>query len=197
MPPVGASTGRPALSASVSVGADTRLDANDTDVPSVPARDARDQASATDSDQNDVEIARLLREFERERPLTEDRLDLIECVDHQRPGSGRPRFARRQGFGIAVANDRKIGAISANPVNLCGRRHRGHEDLRRDAAAARRKSDRCAMIAARRRDDAGVRYGTSQEMRKRAASLERAGMLQQLQLQCQITRRQAGIGATG
>ena len=86
MPPAGASTGRPAFSASVKVGADSGSTPTTVTAPAYHAADAAEQPAAADRHQHRVE-RRLLREFHAERSLPEQRLGLIERVNGQGPKS--------------------------------------------------------------------------------------------------------------
>ena len=81
MPPAGASTGRPAASAMLSVGASRGSTPIDLDAALVPGGDAADQPAAADRDQQRVEVGRLLLELEADAARAQHGLDLVEGVD--------------------------------------------------------------------------------------------------------------------
>src|SRR5207253_6757357 len=103
-------------------------------------------------------------------------------------------LAGRERIGIAVALDREVGATVADALQLRRRRDVRHENLGRLAKLHRGIGDRRAMVAARGRDHAGLRYVTGQEIGESAARLERAGMLKQLQLERQRMAGKAELG---
>ncbi len=106
-------------------------------------------------------------------------------MDRQRAGARDLGNAGVIGIGVALAADHQIGAIGADARDLGRRRHRRHEDLRRHAAAHRGVGDRGAVVAARRRDHAGRRHRAGQQIGEGTARLERARMLQLLELEGQ------------
>ena len=78
-----------------------------------------------------VEVRRLLRKLERRAcPGPPCVSTLIERVDRHRAGRLAPFDARRERLGVALADDRQVGAVQADAVDLGGRRHRRHEDAR-------------------------------------------------------------------
>jgi hypothetical protein len=89
----------------------------------------------------------------------------------------RPGLARRQGIGIAIADNDQVGTVVPDAPDIGRRRNGRHEDLGRDAKPHRRVGDGRAVIATRCRDHAGGRHLASEQVRKGAARLERAGML--------------------
>ena len=109
------------------------------------------------------------------------------------PRRGGVRFARGQGVGVALADDTS-GAVAADALGLGRRGDAGHEDGGGDAQPVRGIGHGGAVIAARGRDHAGCRHLAQQQVREGSPRLERAGMLQQLQLEQPALRRQAEIG---
>jgi hypothetical protein len=107
------------------------------------------------------------------------------------------RFARGQRIGIARARNDKLGAVTPDALDLGGRGDVGQKNRGGHAEPLRRIGDRRAMIAAGGRDHAGRGYLAQQQIGKGAARLERAGMLQQFQLESDRQRRQAEIGEIG
>ena len=139
----------------------------------------------------------VLLDLEAERALAEQRLRLVEGVDWRARRFPHESLARRERVGVALAADDELGAVAADALGLGRRRDGGHENRRRRAEPHRRIGDRRAVIAARGRDDAGLRDRTSQQVGEGAARLERARMLQELELEVRRARRQAEIGHVG
>jgi hypothetical protein len=86
-------------------------------------------------------------------------------------------------------------AVGSDLLHLGGRADGRHEDPRGDLQRHRRVRDGGAVIAARGRDDAGLRDRSRQEIRECAARLEGAGALRQFQLQRDAVSWHAEIGA--
>ena len=170
------------------------LDADHGHPPAVPGGDAADEAAAADGHQQRVE-QRLLLELQRERALPEQRLGLIVGVHGQRAGLARPRLGGGQRVGVALAADDQLGAVAPDARDLGRRRHRRYEDLRRRPHPHRRVSDGGAVVAAGGRHHAGGRDGAGQEIGEGPASLERAGVLEQLQLERERKGNQPEVGA--
>src|SRR6185312_15616260 len=70
----------------------------------------------------------------------------------------------------------------------------GHEDPGRDAELARGEGNGESVITPRGRDHSRRRHRPGQNAGQRAARLERAGVLKQLELEEQWTRRKAEVG---
>ena len=174
-------------------GRPPRLDADDLDLAPVPRRDAPDQPASPDGHQKRIEGRRLGGELETDRSLPEECLDLIEGVHGQRAGLPHPRLAGREGIGVALAPHHEIGAVLADPLDLRGRRHGRHEDLRGDAESHRGVGDGRPVIAARGGDDAGGKDASHEQVGEGPPRLERSGMLEQLQLEGEGKGRQAEV----
>ena len=86
-------------------GREFRFDTDDVDTARVPGGDAADKSTATDGDQQSVEVGELLFEFESDRALAEERFDLIVGVNSQSTGFGAPGFAGGEGVSVAFSGD--------------------------------------------------------------------------------------------
>ena len=94
-----------------------------------------------------------------------------------------------------LASDDEFGAVAADLLDLRGRRHGGHVDVGRLPQLLRRKGDRGAVIATRRRRNTGCRHVVHQQVRERAARLEGAGVLQVFELQRDAIERHPQVAA--
>lgn len=92
MPPASASTGRPASSALVSVGA------------------------ASGSTPTTRTFGPL--ELHAYRALPEQRLDLVIRVDRGRPGRGNPALARQERVGVALADNDELRTVVSDLLRL-------------------------------------------------------------------------------
>jgi hypothetical protein len=176
-------------------GGGLRLDPDHPDLSLVPCGNAADQSAAADGNQQRVEIGDLLLELQADGTLTKQGLPLIEGVNRERTGLGGEDLAGAERVGIAVAADDELGAAIANPLNLRRRRDARHEDPGPDAEFHRRVRDRSSVIAARGGDNAGCRDVAHEQVRESAACLERARVLEQLELAAQAQRAQSEIGS--
>ena len=183
MPPAGASTGRPGPQRPRERGRQFRLDADDLDVSRIPSRDTADQPPATDGHQHRVEPRRLTRELHSECSLAEQRFRLIVGVHRERPCLLAPGLAGRERVGVPVAHDGERRAVCADALDLRGRRHRRDEDLRAHAESHRGVGHRGAVVTSRGGGDAGLRDASQEQVGERPSSLERPGVLQELELQ--------------
>ena len=172
-----------------------RFDADNADRARAPGGDAADQPAAANRDDHCLDVRRLHRQLETERALTEQRLGLVEGVHGERAGLFRPRLARRQRVGVAVAADDEIGAAGADPRNLGGRRDRGHENLRRHLELHRGERHGGAVIAARGRDHARARNRAGEQVREGATRLERSGPLELFELESDAPGGHAEVAA--
>ncbi len=159
-----------------------RFHADHADPPSEPGRDARDQPAPADRDQHGVEVVDLLFELHPDRALPGDHLRLVERVHEQRPSFLLPGGERRLRLRVVPVDDRHAGAISAHAGHLGFGRCRGDEDLGRHAGRSRRVRDGRAEVAAGCGDHAGRRDVARQELVEGAPGLERAGVLEELEL---------------
>src|SRR5688572_6651679 len=107
----------------------------------VPGRDSADQSSAADSDEQRVELWRLILQFQSERTLSEQCLDSFVGMDRKRTGTFDPLLARFERIGVPVAADHELSPIASNAIDLRGRSDRRNEDRRAPAQLHRRKGD--------------------------------------------------------
>ena len=195
IPPASASTGLPAASASVSVGAASGSTPITLGVP------AHHAAMPPISPPPPTETSSVSRsgacrdELERERALAQQRLRLIEGVYRQRARLRRPGLAGRERVGIAVAADDQVGAVAPDALHLRGRGHGGHEDAGGHAEPHGGVRDGGAVIAARGGHHARRRDRAREQVGERAPRLERARVLEQLELQGQRELGEAEVGA--
>ena len=182
-PPASASTGCPASSALVSVG-----DANGS-TPTTLTRPAYQAAIPAISpppptETSTVSISGACCSSSRpSRPLAQDGFVLVERRYRHGAGLLRPCLAGRERIRVAVALDREVGAVFADALNLRRRGDARNENLRAFAELHRGIGCRRAVIAAGCRDDAGFRHFAGQHIGERAARLERARVLEQLELE--------------
>src|SRR5205807_673264 len=94
-----------------------RFDGDDADAACVPRGDAADEPAAADGDEHRVEIGRLALELETQRPLTEQRLSLIERVDWQGARLGGPPLAGGNRVVVPIAADDEIDAVRTDLVD--------------------------------------------------------------------------------
>ncbi len=166
--------GAPRLARRGQRGRSPRLDADDLDLAPVPRRDAPDQPASPDGHEEGVEGRRLGGELQPDRGLSEEGLELIEGVHGQRSGLPDPRLAGREGIGVALASHHEIGAVLTDPLDLRGRRHGRHEDLRGNAQSHRGIGDGRPVIAAGGGDHAGGRDASHEQVGEGAPRLERS-----------------------
>ena len=118
---------------------------------------------------------------------------LVEGVHGKRAAVPGELLAGRQRVGIALAGDHQIGRVALDAFDLRRRSHAGQEDRCRHAEPHRGIGHRRAMIAAGCRDHAARRNRPCQQVRERAARLERPRMLQAFKLQRHRSRLAAEI----
>ncbi len=158
------------------------LDAYDLRRAVAPGGDAADQPAAAHRHQDGVEVRRLLLELEPDRALSVDRLRRVIGMDRERSGFVCEFGRLRQGIGIGPAPDHHLGAIALDAGKLCRRRAARHEDVGRNTYLLRRIGDRGAVIAARCRHNACIRYVHTGQVCKRATRLKGARVLQAFEL---------------
>ena len=116
-------------------------------------------------------------------------------MDAERTVRGDPVLGQRQRVGIAFALDVHLRAVAADPRDLRRRRDRRDEHVRRDTAPLRGERDGGAVVAAGRGGDSSGRNVAQQEVGERTARLERAGVLQQFQLEHDRLGSETEVGA--
>ena len=115
-------------------------------------------------------------------------------MDRQGAGCRGPVGAGSEGIGDMGAGDDQLGTVVADPLRLRRRGDARHEDRRLLAEPHCGIGDGGAVIAARGGGDPDARDFAHQQVGEGAARLERAGMLQVLELEGEATGRQAEIG---
>ena len=164
----------------------------------MPRRRASDEPAATDGDEDRVEVGCLLLQLVRDGAGAEQGLDLVVGVHRHRAGGGDPSLAGGERVGVELAFDDELRTVAADLLELGGRGDRGHEDGGADAQPAGRAGHRGAVVAARCGGDAGGGNLPEEQVGERAARLERAGVLAQLELEDQADRRvEAEVVAAG
>jgi hypothetical protein len=148
------------------------LNADETNRAGIPSGNSTNEPTPADSDQKRIQVRRLLRKFQADRPLTQQRFHLIECVNLHRSGVCGPSLARLQGVRVAFTRYHKIGAKLANPQHLRWRCHTWYKDTRRYSQALRRISHGDTVIATGCSDDAHRRDVPEQEIGESTASFE-------------------------
>src|SRR5262249_22648750 len=130
-----------------------------------------------------VEAGRLALELEAKRSLPEQRLSLVEGVYRQRARFGGPALTCGNRVVVAIAADDEIRAVRPDLVDLRGRADGRHENAGWNPERHRSVRDGGAMVTARRGNHAGFGDVARQQIREGAAHLERAGALQQFELE--------------
>ena len=103
-------------------------------------------------------------------------------MHRQRPALGRANPTRPGGVVVEPLDDPDIRTLLAHPVDLRGGRGGRDEDLGVVAQPASRERDGKPVVAAARGDHAARRDVGGEHLAERAARLERAGVLQELEL---------------
>ncbi len=160
----------------------------------IPGRDAAEQAAPADAGQNARRVRCLFGQLEPERAGAEHGFGLVVCVDGERAGAGDPLLAGRQSLGIAGADHDQFRAIVPDAGDLGGRGDVRDVDPRRDAEGMGGEGDGGAVVAARRCHDPGLGDVPEQQVRERAAGLERPAVLELLELEHQRPGRQPEFG---
>ena len=151
-------------------------------------RDARDDATAADRHHDGVEIGLVLEHLEADGALAGDDLGVVVGV-HEGQVLLLGDLARGQRRGVqGVADQHHPGAEFPGALDLGEGGELGHDDDGRDAQAPGMVGDPLGVIARRHGDDAVFRLLGRQalELVERAPVLERAGVLQALQLQVEL-----------
>src|SRR5271169_3325693 len=171
------------------------LDANNFDAIRIPGRDAADQSTTTDSDQERVEIGGLLLELKPDGALTEQRLELIVGMHRERARLGGPMFTRSERFRVPFADHDEFRTIAANAFDLFSRSDRGHKDLCWNAECHRGKGNRCAVVSAGRCNYTGLRNSSQKQVSECSTRFEGSRVLEQLKFEDEWDGIQAELGA--
>jgi hypothetical protein len=134
-----------------------RFDADKLGAILVPGSDAADESATANGEQQGIEIGRLLLQFESDRSCAEERLTLVVCVYRERTRLGSPALAGGQCVGVALASHHQFRAIAADTLDFFRRSDSGDKNLCRHTEFMRGEGNRCAVVAARGRDDTGLR----------------------------------------
>ena len=187
-PPTSTSTGSPAASAAVSVGhrsgstpiTRTSL-ANHAAIP--PISPPPPTATITVSQRRF-----LLSELLRQRPLSGDDGRLVVRVQERRAGVEGPLLAGREGLGVEAVDHVHRRPVGTDPLDLHRGRGRRDEDLSRMPETVRRVGDGQPEVPARRGEHPRLVDVGREHPVERAARLEGAGVLQELQLEHESSR---------
>jgi hypothetical protein len=172
-----------------------RFDPDDLRAPRIPGGDAADQPTAADGHQQRVDGGGLYAQFQSDRALAEQGFDPVIGVDRHRARRGHPFLAGRQRVGVAIAPDDQLRAVLADALDLRRRGHRGDEDLGAHAESPGGVGDGGAVIAARGGHHARSRDLPHQQVGEGAPRLERARVLELLELEHEAGAVDAEIGA--
>ena len=146
--------------------------------------DAAGQPAAADGHDHAREVGKVLKQLERDRPLTGDHVGVVERVDQR--GARSRGVCRRQ---LQRLLDRRPAKPHARAEALDGRHLRDggvlrHEDLTADARQPCRVGDGARVVARAGGDEAARRtLAEGGDLGQRPAQLERPGPLQRLGLQ--------------
>ena len=197
-----AEVGREVVQQAIDRGVERGLDADDLDPGlEVPGRDgaAGDQAAATDRHHQHVEVGHRLEQLEPDRTLAGDDGGIVVGVDEGEP----LLLLEPAGVGggvlepLAVQDD--PGTVLAGALDLGQRREARHDDRGRDAQALGMVGDTLGVVAGRHGDDAAgaLLRREAGELDQGTAGLERAGVLEVLQLEPDPGPGQARQGRRG
>lgn len=176
------------------------LDAGDLDAgpPRVQGGgDAGEQAAAADAHEHVRQVRGVLGDLQADGALARGHEGIVEGVDE-----GQALLAQVLGFGEGFANvlaQDDVSPVAARRVEVVGRRRGRHADGGTDAELLRCVGDALGVIAAADGDDATglLVAGEGEEFVERAARLERAGLLQALQLEGDARAEFAAEGGGG
>ena len=148
-PPAGASTGAPASSAANRVGEASGSTPTTLVRLAYQAATPAIQATTTHRYQHRIDVRRLTFELRSQRPLTEDRLALVESVHRQSTGLTQPLLTRRQRIGVELATQLQVCAELSDPLYLGWRGNIGDKNFCRNPELHGPVGDRYPMVATR------------------------------------------------
>ena len=148
--------------------------------------DARDQAAATDGDEDRIgRVRQLAQDLHADRALPRDHVGVVERVDEGEAALAGDLDGMLVGVVEIVAVQHDLAAEVEHRLHLDGRRRLRHDDHGRDAAAARGERDPLRVVARGGADHAAAGDGLREvrDLVVRAAQLEREDRLQVLALE--------------
>src|SRR5258708_23465138 len=95
-----------------------RSDANQASASAEPGGDPADQSAATYPDQDGVDIGTLAFDLCSQRPLSENRVSLIEGMNRHGAGLDLPLLAGRERVVVAFACNDQVGIALTNSPDL-------------------------------------------------------------------------------
>ena len=164
-------------------GTRLRLDADHLRAAGVPRGNAADQSAAAGCHQHMGQFRRVLFELPSDRALAGQHVRMIIGMHLQRAGLRLAVARRSERVGIGRADLHHARAITRDARHLHHRRRLRNEDLRPGTQRTRGIGDRRTVVAAGCRDHPGRWKTRRQQPVERAARLEAARMLQELELQ--------------
>ena len=194
--------GREVAQQTIDRGVEHGLDADDLDAGlEVPGRDgtAGDQAAATDRHHQHVKLGRGLEQLEPDRALAGDDGGIVVGVDEGEPLLLLEPAGVSGGVLEPLAVQDHPGTVLARALDLGQRREARHDDRGRNAQALGMVGDTLGVVAGRHGDDAAgaLLRREAGELDQGTAGLERAGVLEVLQLEPDPCPGQARQGRRG
>ncbi len=154
---------------------------------------AREQSAAPNSHHQGVQARELPVDLLQQGASPRCDQRMVVGVRGQRAGRGGELLTRGQRLGVLQPDQPYLGAVPAQPGNLHRRRGVGKEHRRADPVLSGRPGARHPRVATGSDRHARVRQGARLTVRhsevRGAASLERTGVLHELQRQPQLVRR--------
>ena len=169
------------------------LDADHADVRPLALdrkRDPREQATASERDDDGVDVRNVFEDLEADRALPGDHELVVERVDERAAVGGGVGDGRRNRVLDRVAHQADGRAVALGRPDLRERCRLGHVHRRRHAGRAGGECDRLGVVPGRWGDDARdpLRIGQRADLVIGAADLERAGLLAVLELEEDVAR---------
>jgi len=169
----------------IRVGCSRWLDADETAAAGLDdSANTRDQPSAADRGDHDVEITDVFEQLEGERPLTGDDVVVVEWRNEHAPVLSTIDFATVAGSSGAAIVEMELPPVAFDSGNLhLGRVGRNHDGGGCTHHGGSQRHGR-TVVAGGEGDDAGLPLcrGQLEHPVQRPAELERAGSLEALEL---------------